>query len=64
MIEGDSADVEEDVELGVLVKNVRSKVNYLETDFKDHDFALQKFQEKVNSMTGEVRIHFSEFRNK
>ena len=64
LIEGDSADVEEDVELGVLVKNVRSKVNYLETDFKDHDFALQKFQEKVNSMTGEVRIHFSEFRNK
>lgn len=64
LIEGDSADIEDDVELGVLVKNVRSKVNYLEIDFKDHDLALQKFEEKVNNVTRDVRNQLSDFRNK
>ena len=64
LIEGDSADVEEEVELGILVKNIKSKVHYLGVEFKYNESAIQKFEEKVASVTKEVRNEFNAFRNK
>ena len=64
LIEADSADIEEDVEIGVLVKNVRSKVHNLGLEFKYHEIATERFEEKIKKITTEVKNEIIELRNK
>jgi WD40 repeat protein len=64
VMENDSADVEEELELNVLVKNVRSKVNYLNVELKDHHSALDRLEQRVSETTNGVRNTFNSFMNR
>lgn len=58
---GDSVEVDQEEDLGKIVKNVRSKINYLNIELRTHDIALDKLQSKITESSNAVKSGLNNF---